>query len=372
MLELADHFGQRRGDQPLREPGRQQSGADDQHRKADHEPADRHLHRAEEFGFRHHRHQRPAGKGDRRQHRLICLAVVRDLAAKRFALARIVGAAGLADRVDRDGQQWMIGLERIQFVGVRIGRGDHPAAAVEQEGAGRFADGELRQEIRDPRQLDDDGEHTGALLLDVDRRGQHRGQPFAGGMGGQDRPVLVVGRHRLAKPRLVGDRVSGVLDAAVLEPDIVAGIFILIDPQPALGRDLEHLDAGIAELVPGEERAVRPAERDPGNGRLRLQLRQEHELPLAGVACVQHFFGQQRAHRGHRGPRLGRDRLQLVADRGDDLVVDGIGKGLADLDGGAPPQKMHADGADDDRRQDEGGNGAADADAHTEVLGLRS
>ena len=69
-----------------------------------------------------------------------------------------------------------------------------------------------------------------------------------------------------------------------------------------------------------------------------------------------------------RGSRLGRDRLQFVADRGNDLVVDGIGKGLADLLGGAPPQQMHADGADDDRRQHEGRNGAADADAHARVL----
>ena len=151
MPELADHLGQRRGDQPLREPGRQQSGADDQHRKADHELADRHLHRAEEFRFRHHRHQRPAGKGDRRQHRLICLAVCVTWLLKQVRprpdcrqLPR------LPDRVDRDGQQWMIGLQRVQLVGIRIGRGDHAAAAVEQEGAGRFADGKLRQEVRDP------------------------------------------------------------------------------------------------------------------------------------------------------------------------------------------------------------------------------
>ena len=28
--------------------------------------------------------------------------------------------------------------------------------------------------------------HAGAPLVDVDRRGQHRGEPFAAGMGGQD------------------------------------------------------------------------------------------------------------------------------------------------------------------------------------------
>ncbi|MEI9925002.1 MAG: hypothetical protein WDN50_17015 [Bradyrhizobium sp.] len=48
---------------------------------------------------------------------------------------------------------------------------------------------------------------------------------------------------------------------------------------------------------------------------------------------------------------LGGDGLQLVADRGDDLVVDGVGEGPADLLCSAPPQQMHTEGADDDRRQ---------------------
>jgi hypothetical protein len=53
-----------------------------------------------------------------------------------------------------------------------------------------------------------------------------------------------------------------------------------------------------------------------------------------------------------------------VANRRDDLVVDGVSQRLADLVGGAPPQQMHADGADGDGRQHEGGNGGADAEAH--------
>jgi thiol:disulfide interchange protein len=44
--------------------------------------------------------------------------------------------------------------------------------------------------------------------------------------------------------------------------------------------DLEHFDDAIAELVPGKERSVRPSERHPGNGRLRPQLRQEHDFAL--------------------------------------------------------------------------------------------
>src|SRR6185436_12172309 len=46
----------------------------------------------------------------------------------------------------------------------------------------------------------------------------------------------------------------------------------------------------------------------------------------------------------------------------------GVGERLADLLGGAPPQQMHADGADGDRRQHKGRYGAADAEAHAGVL----
>ena len=112
MPDLADHLDQRRGDQALGEPRRQQPGKHDQHRKPNQQLPDRHLHRAEKFRFRHHRHQRPARKRDRRQHRLIGLAVPRHLAMQRLALARIVGAAGAADRLHRDRKQRMIGLQR--------------------------------------------------------------------------------------------------------------------------------------------------------------------------------------------------------------------------------------------------------------------
>ncbi len=80
MPDLVHHLDQRRGDQALGQPCRQQSGDNDQHRKADQQIPDRHLHRAEKFRFRHDRHQRPARKRNRRQHRLIGLAVPRHLA----------------------------------------------------------------------------------------------------------------------------------------------------------------------------------------------------------------------------------------------------------------------------------------------------
>ena len=180
--------------------------------------------------------------------------------------------------------------------------------------------------------------------------------------------MFVVGLDGRAKPFLIGDGIFGVLDTAVLELKIVADEFVAVGSHLAIGGDLQHFDDAIAGLVSGEERSIRPSERHPGNGRLRQQLRPEHDFAFPGVARLEHFFGQQRPHRHHGRPRFRRDRLQFVADRRYDLVVDGVGQGLADLMGGAPPQQMHADGADDDGRQHEGRNGAADAEAHAGVL----
>ena len=258
----------------------------------------------------------------------------------------------------------MIGLERHHLAGVRIRRRDHAAIPLEDEGAGRLADRELRQKIRDTRQLDNDRQHAGGPVIDLNGSSERRGQPFAARMRGKRRPVLVIGPNRFAKPFLIGDRIFGVLEPAAREREIVANVFVPVDPHLAVRRDLEHFDDGIAELVPGKERSVRPGECDPGNGRLRQQLRLEHHFALPGVARLEHFFRQQRAHRQHRRSRFGGDRLQFIADGGHDLVVDGIGQGLADLLRRAPPQQMHADGADDDGGQYEGRNGAADADAH--------
>ena len=49
----------------------------------------------------------------------------------------------------------------------------------------------------------------------------------------------------------------------------------------AVGRDLEHFDDVVADLVPGKERSVRPSERHPGDGRLRQQLRPENDFALS-------------------------------------------------------------------------------------------
>ena len=283
-----DHLDQGRSDQALGEPCRQQPGKDDQDRKTDQQFPDRHLHRSKKFRLRHDRHQRPARKRNRRQHRLIGLSVPRHLGVKRLAFTGIVGA-GVLDRIHRDGKQRMIGLQRHHLVGVRIGRGDNLAVPLEDERAGRFSDGKLRQEIRDAGQLDDNGDDAGGLLVDTDRRREGCRQPFAARMRRQRRPMLVVGLDGHPKPFLIGDGIIGVLDPRVLELKIVADEFIAANSHLAIGGDLEHFDDAVAELVPREERPIRPSERHPGNGRLRQELRPEYDFALRGVARVEHF-----------------------------------------------------------------------------------
>ena len=91
-------------------------------------------------------------------------------------------------------------------------------------------------------------------------------------------------------PFLVGDFVIGVFKPALLELDIADDHLILVDPafDDAIDlADFHHLQAEIAELMRGEKRPVRPAERDPGNARLRLQLREKDELALVRLARLQ-------------------------------------------------------------------------------------
>src|SRR5205814_1854438 len=86
-----------------------------------------------------------------------------------------------------------------------------------------------------------------------------------------------------AIPLLLGDKIFRVLDAAVPELDIAAGIVVLLDLELAILAYLKHLDAVVAELVGGKERTVRPAERDPGNGGLGLPLRIPMRIRPSGV-----------------------------------------------------------------------------------------
>ena len=83
---------------------------------------------------------------------------------------------------------------------------------------------------------------------------------------------------------------------------------------------------------------------------------------------VEHLFGQQRAHRGMS------ERASVVIDCSSSPTAATIWSLMVSASvwltwfGGPPPQQMHADGADDDRRQHEGGDGAADPDAHAVLI----
>jgi len=59
------------------------------------------------------------------------------------------------------------------------------------------------------------------------------------------------------------------------------------------------------------------------------------------------------SQRGVRGARLGRDDRDFLFDRLDDLPVDGVRERVAVGFRGPPPQQMDADGAHQDRGEDE-------------------
>jgi hypothetical protein len=115
-------------------------------------------------------------------------------------------------------------------------------------------------------------------------------------------------------------------------------------------RDLHHLQMTVAELVGGEKGAIGPAEGDPGNGRMRLQLRQEDEFALVGLAGVEHILQEQRADGGMRGAGFVDNRRDFLADGRHDLLVDGAGELPADRFGRAPPEQARGCGREQDRR----------------------
>ena len=120
--------------------------------------------------------------------------------------------------------------------------------------------------------------------------------------------------NALLVPFLIGDFVIRAFKPALLELDIADDHLILVDPafDHAVDlADLHHFQAEIAELVRGEKRPVRPAERHPGNARLRLQLRKKDELALVGLARFQDILNKQRADRGMRGAGLRGDGIEL-------------------------------------------------------------
>ncbi len=180
-------------------------------------------------------------------------------------------------------------------------------------------------------------------------------------------PARFVGGDGRTKPFLFGHRIVGIFEAPLLELDIADHHLIFVDApldDAVDRRDFHHFQRQIAELVRGKERAVRPAERHPGDVRLRLQLGQEDEFALVRLAGLQHVLQEQGANGGVRGARFGGDDGDLLFNRRDDLAVDGVGQRVAVGFGGPPPQQMDADGAHQDRCEDQPGNGKANADSH--------
>ena len=253
-----------------------------------------------------------------------------------------------------DRQQRLIGSLRVDLVGLRIRCGDGAAVAVEDERGAGFSDLELRQKPRQPRVFDENGKNAFALCIDVDRAGKGDRGTRADGVIGDIEPARIFGLDAVAVPILLEDGVGGVLEPAAFELDVAHDGFVLIDPALDLALDqidFHHLDAGIAELVGGEERIVRPAERDPRNRRLRLQLGQEDEFALVRFAGFKNVLQKQGADRGMRGSRLGGDGGELRGDRRYDLRVDGGGKHPAGCLGRPEPQHVGADRGHDDRSQ---------------------
>jgi hypothetical protein len=159
-------------------------------------------------------------------------------------------------------------------------------------------------------QFNNNGKYAGTLLIDIDRR-RKCGGPFAGMFDNVDhRHAGLVGSGARSDPRI-----GRVFDAAVLSRISL--------PSYSPGRPvwprlvIEHLSGGIASHSPAKKDRRLP-ESDPRKW-------------SAGPAIAREKFASRRSrYRGrwrtmcapHKGgPRFGGNRLQLIADRRDDLVV---------------------------------------------------
>ena len=229
----------------------------------------------------------------------------------------------------------------VHFVGVRIRRCDHRAVAAEDERRTGLSYRQLRQELRQACVFDDDGEHTLAFLIDVDRAGISDRWTQTDRKRTYLEPARLVFGNALLVPFLIGDLVIGVFEPALLKFDVADDDTIFVDAafDDAVDlADFHHLKAKIAELVRGEKRVVRPAKRDPGNAWLRLQLREKDELTLVGLARLQHILHKQGPDRGVCGASLGGDGVDLFLHRRDDLLVDGGSQRVTVRFRGPPPQ----------------------------------
>ena len=158
-----------------------------------------------------------------------------------------------------------------EFVGFRIGHGDRARAWSQDERGAGLPDGELGQEAREARVLDDNCKHSLPLLVDVDRPGESDRRMHAVGVIRDVEPLRRVSGNCRFEPFLLGDLVAARLERALLEFDVPDHHKILVDPalENAVDlRDLHHLQIFVAELVGGRERPVGQAERYPGKRRL--------------------------------------------------------------------------------------------------------
>src|SRR5262249_37790518 len=119
----------------------------------------------------------------------------------------------------------------------------------------------------------DDRQHALALLINIDRSRIGDGRALADRVGGDFEPARLAILDTLSVPLLIGHDEIGVFKPALLEFDVADHHPVLIDTAlaDAIDRgDLHHFEAEIAQFMRGKEGTVRPAERHPRYGRLRL------------------------------------------------------------------------------------------------------
>ncbi len=202
MAKLADDARQRRGNDGTRQHRRGQRREHGTDGKAEDQAPQRRLDRPEKFGLRNHGRERPAGKRQRRQRDLVGSAARGEPASPGLLAA---GLACLVERCARQRQQRRVAARRMEFVGRLVRRRDEFSAIIDDERSPRSPDLELRQEAREPRILDDDGQNALPLLVDVDRPRERDRRPLAGRMVHHPEPLRIIGRQPVLEPGLIGD-----------------------------------------------------------------------------------------------------------------------------------------------------------------------
>src|SRR4029077_5186648 len=154
---------------------------------------------------------------------------------------------------------------------------------------------------------------------------------------------------------------------ALLEFDVPCDHLVAIYtplPLSIIARDFHHLELAVTKLVRCKETAVWPSERDPGERRLGLQLREKDELALIRFARVDDVLHEDRVDRAVGRFGAGNQRRQLPFHRAHNLLIDGPGKYAAVALRGAPPKEMNKSGGDHDGAKDEDRECKTNTDPH--------